>query len=361
MSKKILHIIDNLWLGGAQTVIKWIFEWQKNNSNIFLFSVRKQDININVSHQNIFLNNSKNKYYFPVFKLRKFIKENNIEIIHCHLAKSQIIWWFLKTLFFPNIKLVFHEHWEIFEEWKIYPKLMNFFKEKIDIFIAVSNATKKELEKKTNINKEKIVVLYNFVDLNKFKKIENIDLEKTRKKYWLIKDDFVVWFAGRLIERKWWLEFIQAAKLLKEKWYNFKYVIAWDWEDKNKIIDFIKKHNLENEIKLLWYLKDMNEFYNNINIFVFPSNWEPLWLTWLEANASSCSLIASNIPWLNEIIINNKNALLFEKQNEYDLMWKIVEMYEEEDLKIELIKWWLIESKKYSLDNYLEKLDKIYE
>jgi len=60
---------------------------------------------------------------------------------------------------------------------------MSFFKEKIDIFIAVSNATKIELEKKTKIKKEKIVVLYNFVDLNKFKKIDDFDLENHRKKY----------------------------------------------------------------------------------------------------------------------------------------------------------------------------------
>jgi L-malate glycosyltransferase len=89
----------------------------------------------------------------------------------------------LKTIFFPNIKLVFHEHGEIFEDGKIYSKLMSFFKEKIDIFIAVSNATKKELEKKIKINKEKIIFLYNFVDLNEFKKIENFDIETQRKKY----------------------------------------------------------------------------------------------------------------------------------------------------------------------------------
>lgn len=195
---KILHIVDTIWLWWAQTVVKWIFEKQKDNSNIFLYALRKKDINIEINHQNIFSNNSKNKFSFPLFKLRKFIKENNIEILHCHLAKSQIIWWVLKTLFFPNIKLVFHEHGEIFQDWKIYPFLMNIFKNKVDLYFAVSKATKKYILQKTNFQEEKIKLLYNFVDLDKFKKIENFNIEKERKKYWITKNDFVIWFASRI-------------------------------------------------------------------------------------------------------------------------------------------------------------------
>lgn len=360
MSKKILHIIDNLGLWWAQVVVKWIFEWQSSNNDIFLLSLRKTKITTEINHKNIVINNTKLKYSFPILKLRKIIRENDIEIIHCHLAKSQIIWWILKTIFFPNIKLVFHEHGEIFENWKIYVKFMIFFKNKIDIFIAVSNLTKQKLLEKTNISIEKIIVLYNFVDINKFKKITGFDIKSKKINYWFDEKDFLIWFASRLIERKWWFEFVQAAKMLKDKWYDFKYLIAWDWEDKNKIISFIKKYNLEDDIKLIWYEKEMNEFYNTINIFVFPSHIEALWLTWLEANASSCPVIVSDISWLNEIMINNKNAMLFKKENAYDLMWKIIEMYEEEDIKKQLIKWWLKEVKNYSLENYLEKLEKIY-
>jgi len=60
---------------------------------------------------------------------------------------------------------------------------MIFFKNKIDIFIAVSNAIKQKLLEKTHISIEKIIVLYNFVDLNKFKRIDNFDIETHRKNY----------------------------------------------------------------------------------------------------------------------------------------------------------------------------------
>ena len=360
MSKKILHIIDNLWLGWAQIVVKWIFENQVSNNDIFLFSIRKTKIITEIKHKNIFLNNSNLKYSFPILKLKKIINDNNIEIIHCHLAKSQIIWGILKSLFFPNLKLVFHEHWEIFEDWIIYSFFMNIFRKKINLFIAVSNLTKTKLLEKTKIDKKIIKVLYNFVDLNKFKKLDSKTKKEERKKYNFKKDDIIIWFAARLIKRKWWIEFVEAAKLLKEKWYDFKFIIAWDWIDKEKIKEFIFKNNLTNNIKILWYVKDMNCFYNMINIFVFSSHWEPLWLTWIEANAASSPLIASNIPWLNEIIIDKENALLFRKKDSYDLMLKIIEIHENQEIKKEIIKKWLKEVKKYSLENFLDKLNELY-
>lgn len=355
--KKVLHIIDNLWLGWAQTVLKWIFEYE-NNSNIFLYSLRKTEITTHINHQNIFTNNLKNKFTFPIFKLRKFIKKNDIQIIHCHLAKSQIMWWLLKTLFFPNIKLVFHEHWAIFNDWKIYPFLMNLFRNKVDLYIAVSKATKKYILQKTSFQENKVDLLYNFVDLDKFKKIKNFYLEKERKKYLLSKSDFVVWFASRLIKRKWWEEFVNSAKDLTNKWYNIKFIIAWDWPDKEKLLNEI---NWFSSIQYIGYVENMVNFYNWLDCFVFPSHWEPLGLTWIEANACGCPVIASDIEGLNEIMINKKNALLFKKQNVEDLTKSIITLYEDENIRNNFIQNWLEEVKKYSLDKYLVELNEIYE
>ena len=76
---RILHIIDTLWIGGAQTVVKSIFEKQKDNKDIFLFALRKREINIEINHSNVFLYQSKAKYSFaPIKELRRIIKESKI-------------------------------------------------------------------------------------------------------------------------------------------------------------------------------------------------------------------------------------------------------------------------------------------
>lgn len=79
------------------------------------------------------------------------------------------------------------------------------------------------------------------------------------------------------------------------------------------------------------------------------------------SNASGCPVIASNIEWLNEIMIDGKNALLFEKWNIDDWVEKIEKIYKDEWLRKMLISNWREEVKKYSLDKYLIELNKMYE
>lgn len=352
----ILHIIDNLWLGWAQRVVSGIFEWKQNDKNIFLFSLRKVDINMNIHHKNICIHHSTNKFSFPILKLIKFIKQNDITILHCHLAKSQIIGWILKMFFFPNIKLVFHEHGEIFEEGRIYPFLMNFFRNGVDLYIAVSFATKKKILEKTSFEEKKIRVLYNFVDENKFRKIHDFDKESYRKKYGMKNEDFVVWFASRIYEWKWRKEFINSAKILSKE-HDIKFLIAGNWQDSEKLLQEIQWFS---NIQYIWYIDTMTNFYNILDCFVFPSHRESLWITWIEANACETPVIASDIEWLNEIMLHGQNALLFEKQNSKDLSEKILQIYQDENLRKNLIKNGLQEIKKYSLSRYLVDLEALY-
>src|SRR3989344_3696257 len=111
---KILHLIDSLGLGGAQTVVKGIFENQRKNKDIFLYVLRKREINIDVDHPNVKIFNSNKKYSLAsIQELRNLIEKEQISIIHCHLFRSQVFGWILKRFYFPNIKLIFHEHGQI--------------------------------------------------------------------------------------------------------------------------------------------------------------------------------------------------------------------------------------------------------
>jgi L-malate glycosyltransferase len=344
-----------MWLWWAQTVVKGIFEAQQTNRNIFLYALRKRQINIEINHPNTFTYNTHQKFSFPLFALKNFIQEHNIEILHCHLAKSQIMWWMLKTLFFPDIKLIFHEHWEIFEDWKLYPFLMDCFRNKVDTYIAVSRVIKVKILEKTNFGENKIHILYNFVDLNRFKIIKNFDLENERKKYWLNQNDFIIWFAGRLVERKWWKEFVESAKILSKK-YNMKFLIAGVGPDKEKLLEMTKGSS---NIQYIWYVDNMVDFYNWLDVFCIPSYWEWLPMAQLEALWCWVSIISSDWPWLNEVIKEKKNY--FQNKKIDDLINKIETIYSDKDLRHDLVKNWLQEVKKYSLENYLVELYEIYQ
>ena len=353
---RVLHLIDSLGLGGAQTVVKGVFDAQKKNKNIFLFALRKREINTRIDHPNVKTFNSKAKYSFkPLKELKRLIKKERIEILHCHLFRSQLFGWILKKSF-PNLKLIMHEHGQIFRNDFYYNVFMKITQKQTNLFIVVSRATKQKLIEKAKINPKKIKVLHNFVDLSKFNK-KNIkwNIKKEREKLGIKSKEFVIGFAGRLVERKGWEEFVETAK--QDPMKNIKFIIAGDGKDKKVLLSKIKD---QNNIKYLGYISDMNNFYNCLNCFIIPSHWEPLGLTQLEAQSCGCPVIASDIEGLNEVVNNKKDCLFFEAKDSIDLGKKITIIYQNRKLREKLIKEGLKNVKKYSLKNYIKKLNEVY-
>ncbi len=322
---KVLHIIDSLGLGGAQTVVKGIFEAQKENEDIFLFALRKRDITTEIKHKNVCIFDSRSRYSFaPIFALRKLIQKEKIDIIQCHLYRSNVFGIILKTIWFPHVKLIVHEHGGIFEDGMLYRLILNLNQKKVDCFIAISKSVQKALMRYAHVNESKITLLYNFVDLNTFssKNVSwHIGVERT--KLGISSENFIVGFAGRLVERKGWREFVEAARLLSQRNENISFLIAGEGEQKKELLALITKYALENKVIYLGHVSNMVWFYSLLDCFVVPSHWEPMGLTGIEAQAMEVPIIASNVDGLNEIVKNNENGILFDSTNFLDLSLKI--------------------------------------
>jgi L-malate glycosyltransferase len=354
---KILHIIDSLGLGGAQTVVKGIFEEQNNNNNIFLFALRERDIKTEINHKNVFVYPSAKKYSFkPIRELKNFIEKNNIDLLHCHLFKSQLFGLILKRKYFPNIKLIFHEHGKImrnegnFYEKHIYFLLMNRSQKNVNIFIAVSKATKKKLMEKAKINSKKIIVLYNFVDTKKFN-IKNIkwNIKKEREKLGINKDDFVIGFVGRLSKVKGCDILIKALPNIN---FKYKVLIAGDGEERKKLESLAEKLKVRDKIIFLGYINNPLWVYSMIDVLIMPSRSESFGLSLIEAQAIKSSVVVSKIEVFDEIINNKK--YLFIPNNYRDLADKILTITKQKKQNP------IINIDNFSLNKYIKKLNDLY-
>jgi len=358
---KILHIIDHTGIGGAQTLLKEIFEHEKNNKNIFCYVLRNNKIKLEMNCPNLYLCKSYRKFDIrSLFKLKKIIKDQDIDVLHCHLLKSIFWGYLLKLLFFRDIKLVFHEHGEIYRTPKWYNFSLKKTQNKTNLFIAVSKATKNKLVKNAGINPDKIKVLYNFVDLNKFnsKRTGNFSQIKARKKIGLNEDNFVIGFAGRLDKMKGCDILIKSIPYIKIK--NLKILIAGSGTERKKLEKLSKKLNVKNKTIFLDYIENIINFYGTIDVLVIPSRFEPFGLVVIEAQATGVPVVASAVSGLNEIISDGVTGLLFEPENEKDLAEKIELVCNNKKLREKLIENGLENVRRYSLDNYLIELKKAY-
>ncbi len=366
---KILHIIDSLGLGGAQIVVKGIFEIQKENKNIFLFALRQNSPEFKIQHPNVFIYPSLKRFSFePIKEIINFIKKEKIQFLHCHLFRSQVFGWILKTLFFPKIKLIFHEHGQILgsdsfnkKEDFIFETFLRFAKKQVDLFVAVSETIQKKLIKKVSANPQKINILYNFVDEMRFnKKNYPLNTENIRKELNILPNEYIIGFIGRLIVGKGWRELLEALEHFPAE-YPIKLLIAGDGVDREIMLERVKGKNLEKKIIYLGYVANSEtQFYPLIDVLVVPSYKEAMGLVELEAFAMEIPVIASNIEGLNEIVNHGQNGLLCEVKNSKDLAEKIRLLYENKDLAEKLSKQAKIDVEAYTLSNYVDKLSSIY-
>lgn len=216
---------------------------------------------------------------------------------------------------------------------------------KADIIIAISNQTKKDLISYFDCPANKIRVTYLACDKRFFKKINKSDKQHTLDKF-DIKKPFI-FHLGSLEPRKNTLGLIKAFQLLPKKYINkYDLVVAGGkgWMN-NSITDYLSRHPSGN-IKLIGYIdnNDLINLYQSAKLFAYPSFYEGFGLPCLEAMASGCPILTSNVSSLPEVC--QKAALYCDPKDIEDISKKLLKM-----LKIkntDLIRQGTIQAKKFS-------------
>jgi glycosyltransferase involved in cell wall biosynthesis len=356
MNNKILHIVKLAGLGGTETIVKEII----SACNYNVFCLKKSDIDrySNVSNY-VFFGTSSRWYKYNLFvflKLYKLVKRKEIKILHVHMA-NPLFYAILIKFFCKDIIIIYHEHGGIYHNKKLIYFLKK-FQRKIFLFLAVSKSTEQELIKKAKIPENKIKILYNFVDLDKFNR-KNItwNIKKERRRLRIKSNEFVIGFAGRLNKIKGCEYLIKALPFLD---FNYKVLIAGDGSLKEKLNKLTKNLNIQNKVIFTGYVENIEKIYSLLDIYVMPSLSEASPMVFYETQAFGIPIVGSNVPAINEFIVPPKNGLLFNAKNSKDLARKINLIYKNKKLRDSMKTFSRKNVLKYSLDNYIKKLNEIY-
>jgi len=194
--------------------------------------------------------------------------------------------------------------------------------------IAVSKATKEDLIKKVGVDEKKISVVYEGVGQEKFKyQISNIKTDP-------LVNGLIPFFlsVGTIQPRKNLARLIQAFSLFVDRYslgsdekrktkneFNLAIVGSKGW-DSDRIYELPKKLGIEGRVKFLGYVPDekMPALYSNALALVFPSLFEGFGLPILEAQASGCPVITSNISSMPEVA--GKGAILVDPMSTSDIV-----------------------------------------
>lgn len=162
------------------------------------------------------------------------------------------------------------------------------------------------------IEQEKSKVLYNCIDTEHFRPIENIDSARWKKRFEIPTDAKVVLFAGRLSKEKGVDKLLSAIDNVKTPnvYYMIIGSIAHGDEEKDEYTKLLhtlsKKH--EDVVRFTGFISpaDMPTLYNIADISVLPSVWdEPAGLTMIESMACGTPIITTHSGGIPEYVGND--------------------------------------------------------
>ena len=181
---------------------------------------------------------------------------------------------------------------------KLFIYIFSFFAYKLSYKIVVtSGSIKSFLIKNYKLNPKKIVMIHNFVDIEKFRQLENVKRENR------------ILFVGRLEDEKNPILLLEALLRLK-----LPATFVGSGTLKHQIIKRIQINDIKPDIKLINFVSNDNlpKFYSSHTILVIPSKYEGQPKVLLEAMACKCAVIGTDVLGIRSIIKNNNNGLLAE-------------------------------------------------
>lgn len=191
-------------------------------------------------------------------------------------------------------------------------------KEASSLIITCSDFLNKRVQKVYCTKEPPIITVHNGIDIKRFADAHPIN----RSKLGITKDDYIVFYSGRLTKEKGILELIQAIKQI-DAIPNIKLIIAGAsfYGKDSKETMYIKKlqeeaNNTKDKVIFTGYIdyQEMPSYLKTANVVIVPSLWdEPFGLTVLEAMAAGVPLITTRCGGIPEVCGNT--ALLIEREN----------------------------------------------
>ncbi len=152
------------------------------------------------------------------------------------------------------------------------------------------------------------------------------------------KDKFVIGNVSRLTKEKGQEYLIKAMPYVLKEIPNAEILIIGEGPDRKHFQNLISELNLNTKVKLLGFVRDVDEFYQRMDLFVFPSVWdlEGFGLVIIEAMSHKIPVIASNIGPVPEIVIDDKTGILIDPGDEKAIARKIIYMAKDPVRKIKM-------------------------
>jgi glycosyltransferase involved in cell wall biosynthesis len=307
----LIFFLPDFKFGGAgKSILSLCKNISKKKFNIIIISLNKCYYKEELKKFSKVIEIKSTKVLFAQIKIReiikKIVKANNKSIFISNLFYANALTAVLQKKY-NNLKFIFSERTPL-EELSIYfgfydflkkliiKIIVKFFYKRADLIIANSKFDAKQIKKFTGVNTKCVYpgCFQKLVKKNKKKKNNHTQIIS----------------VGRLSKEKGFDILIKSFKNIDKNKYSLH--LIGDGAEKNNLKNLIKKYNLEKNIKILGYKKNIYKFIKKADLLINTSHFEGFGRVVVEALSCGIGVICSRSHGgIYEILKNQKYGDLF--------------------------------------------------
>jgi glycosyltransferase involved in cell wall biosynthesis len=293
-----------------------------------------------------------------------FYRKPNL-VITTHLNFSVAAYWLKR---FTGIS-----YWTVVhgvEAWDIQRPALKTALQHADKIISVSNYTRDRLLKEQQLDPEKISLLPNTFDADRFK--ISPKPEYLLKRYGLTPNHSIILTVARLDKSeqyKGYDQIIQTLPEIRRSIPNVHYILVGKGSDRDRIEQLITQLNLQENVTLAGFIPDheLGDHYNLCDVFAMPSKGEGFGIVYLEALACGKPTLGGSKDGAVDALCHGELGALVDPDNLDEIAQTLINvlqgtypnsiMYQPEILRQKIIEIYGFARFKETLKNLIQTLN----
>ena len=302
-----------------------------------------------------------------ISQMKKILNKEHFDVIHCHTPMGGVVTRIAaKKTRKHGTKVFYTAHGFHFckecskKNWIFYYPVEKYLSKFTDVLETI-NIEDYELAK-NKFHAKRVEMVHGVgVDDKKFNEepLGKDEKNKLKKELGINDGDFVLMYVAELINRKNQTMLIEAMSKIAKEHSNIKAFLVGNGVNFDKYDALIKDLNLEKNVILLGYRRDVPKLLKVCDVCVSTSSQEGMGLNLVEGLLSGVPIIASKIRGHLEFAQENINGLLFE--NSEELVKDIILLNDDSKLRVKFAKNARKSVERFTLENALKEQIEIYE
>ena len=249
--------------------------------------------------------------YQKVFKyhkgLKKVLKDGNYKIVHSHINTLSVFSLFAAKCAGVPVRIAHSHSTTNKKEWKknlMKLALRPFTKLVVTDYMACTEHAGRWMFGNKAFDTGKVYILNNAIDLDKFKYNEKLR-KKIRKELKISDSTVVIGHIGRFVTQKNHAQLIDIFNEYHKNNNNSVLMLIGQGPLMDTIKNKVNSLDLDDCVMFLGQKDNANEYYNAMDLFLFPSLYEGLGMVAIEAQVNGLEVLASNqVPFVANILNN---------------------------------------------------------